>query len=115
MGFGVSGLGFLVSGFGFLVSGFVFRVSCLGFGVSGFGIRVPGFGSRVPHFCQGVVLKLRTAPLDTALSPKILRVSRRGAQAMYKRGLGFRVYPMAQNAHRDAVERRHMVHSLLLV
>ena len=27
----------------------------------------------------------------------------------------FRVYPMAERANRDAVERRHVVHSLLLV
>ena len=37
-------------------------------------------------FCEVVVLKLRTVPIGTALISKILRVIRRGAQAIYKRG-----------------------------
>jgi len=40
------------------------------------------------HFCGVIVLKLITVPLDTALSLRILRVNRRGAHAMYKRGGG---------------------------
>jgi len=39
-----------------------------------------------PHFCQVVVLKSRTVPNRTTLSLRILRVIRRGAQAMYNRG-----------------------------
>ena len=38
------------------------------------------------HFCEVVALKLRTVQIGTALSLKNLRVIRRGAQAMYKRG-----------------------------
>jgi len=39
------------------------------------------------HFCEVVVLKLRTVPIGTALSLRILRVIRRGAQAIRKRGV----------------------------
>ena len=39
-----------------------------------------------PHFCQTVVLELRTVPNCTTLSLRILRVIRRGARSMYKRG-----------------------------
>ena len=38
------------------------------------------------NLCEVVVLKLRTVPLGTALNLRIIRVVRRGAQAMYKRG-----------------------------
>ena len=36
------------------------------------------------HFCEVDVLKLRTVAIGTALSLRILRVIRRGAQAMFK-------------------------------
>ena len=42
------------------------------------------------HFCRVVVLKLRAVPIGTALSLRVLRLIRRGAQAMYKRGLNLR-------------------------
>ena len=40
----------------------------------------------VSQVCEVVVCKLRTLPLGTTLSFRILRVNRRAAQAMYKRG-----------------------------
>jgi len=39
-----------------------------------------------PHFCKSFALNLRTVPLGTALSLKILRVSYRGAQTEFERG-----------------------------
>ena len=62
------------------------------------------------HFCLVVVLKLRTVPLGTGLSQRILRVNRRGAQATYKRGpfaedlahvgaIGLALEPLAFEVH----------------
>ena len=51
------------------------------------------------RFCEVVVFKLRTAPIGTALSLRILRVIRGDAHAMYKRG----VWRAAGNRAQDRV------------
>jgi len=38
------------------------------------------------HLCKKVLIGLRTAPIGIAISSTILRVIRRGAQAICKRG-----------------------------
>ena len=50
------------------------------------------FLASAPHFCRAVVLKLRSAPLGTALSLTILEVSRRGALATGRAGRGGDAY-----------------------
>jgi len=63
------------------------------------------------HFCEVFVLKLRTVPIGTAPSLRILRVIRRGSQAMYKRGavsrLVFKAHRLVYHCRGGLVFKAH--------